>query len=397
MTTKTKASTFEQARKLHRLVDERAAYLARFGDAKDMSGAKAFWNGLTGRDGGELGDLVVETMPADVAGLVASNETATAVAWDMLTAARPWNIPGAFERREQARKDWAAFAARAQNVQHLVEGFGWDLSDAWQVEREASEREAEVVRKIAKLAGRMYAALVGSSAKAVSGIVGELYAVEQGDDLGRMLPVERLALTDPMLELALFDRIESKRMLQYSVRGQAPAAKGPVVLVKDESGSMHENRRIWANAAALAVARVARDQKRAVAVVHFSTAVVARDLDPASPASVMAMLRSHLGGGTEIGRALLEAGRQVQRLAQRGDKGADVLLVTDGIDDDEEAQRAAVAALGDARLWTVGIDTEIEPGSVLRANAAGCAHVSDAELGDERTVVALGAAARGNQ
>ncbi len=391
----TKQSTLDQARRLHRIVDERLTYLERFGDKTDSAGARAFWNGLTGRDGGELGEMVVETMPAEVAGIVASNETALAVAWDMLTAARPWGIPGSFERREQARRDWAAFAARSGNVQHLVEGFGWDLSDAWQIERETSDREAETVRKIAKLAGRMYAALVGASASSVSGIVGELYAVEQGDDLGRMLPVERLALTDPMLELALFDRIETRRMLQYSVRAQQPASKGPLVLCLDESGSMHEHRRIWAKAAALAIARVARDQKRPVVVVHFSTGITVRDLEPSKPESVMAMLRSHMGGGTDIARALREAAQQVKRLASRGDKGADVLLATDGIDGDIGAQETAVAGLGDARLWTVAIDQDIHEGHVLRAKAAGYVLVGDQDLDNEQTVVALGSAARG--
>ena len=355
----------------------------------------AVLGGLTPPEADTPAESAADTMPEEHRALLGENDTATAAAWRLhaehgvleLSTLRP------VVRRDRARRAWAAFGERARAVETMAEGFGWDLSDAWRVwDQVAAAGDASTVADVASLAGRMVAALRGEAARRVRGAPGEIYSVEQGDDLSRLLPSERLLLTDPLLELEFFGRLDERRLLQYSVRGQNKASRGPIVLCLDESSSMHAGRHTWAKAAALAVARVAKDERRQVLVVHYSTSLALTELDPSNPESVLRVLRSRLGGGTAIGRALEYSREQIVALEARGRKGADVILVTDGVDHDPRALIApAVAALQamSARLWTVAIDCEIAASSPLRSAAAAYVRLGGPELGEGASVVPL--------
>jgi uncharacterized protein with von Willebrand factor type A (vWA) domain len=106
------------------------------------------------------------------------------------------------------------------------------------------------------------------------------------------------------------------------------------------------------------------------------------------------MVRHFLGGGTAIGLALGVAMQQARQLAQRGHHGADVLLVTDGVDGDVGAQETALReghALG-VRLWTVAIECEVAETSPLRAKAAQYVRLGGAELTKGESVSILAGA-----
>jgi uncharacterized protein with von Willebrand factor type A (vWA) domain len=250
------------------------------------------------------------------------------------------------------------------------------------------------VERIARLAGRMYVALRGAQARKIHGIPSEVYSVEQGNDLARLLPAEQVLLTDPVLEIAALERIASRRAAQYAVRGTTKVSKGPLVIALDESGSMSGERNEWAKAAAVALSRVATEEKRPVSVVHYSTSTVIQPLPPGDTATVLKMIQHFLGKGTAIGLAISVAVQQVRELAQKGQKGADIILVTDGIDGDVQAQETAIQeghVLG-ARLWTVAIDCEIDERSPLRANAAHYIRVGRSDLRDKSVTLLAGAA-----
>lgn len=70
--------------------------------------------------------------------------------------------------------------------------------------------------------------------------------------------------------------------------------------------------------------------------------------------------------------------------------------MTDGVDYQLEAQRAAVARLDTigAKLWTVAIECQIDPDAPLRAGAAHYVRVGDAELTVASAAKLTGAAAR---
>jgi len=384
--------TFIKARERHQVVKAAAA--------TDAAVAAEIWGAITEQGDpmpGSFAEAVRDTLPIEHAAILSTQAVAAASAFAAL-----WQAPrygrSAFERREHAREGWDAFGAVAKRAEDMIEGFGWDLSTSWEHAR-ATDAKAppEMVARVARLAGRMYATLRGASAQRVAGMAGEVHSVELGGAVERLLPSMYAAIMDEHLEIpALYD-VSRRRAPQYAVRGTDKRARGPIVLMLDESGSMHGSRNEWAKAAAIAVARVAAAEKRRVAIVHFGTSVVVRDLVASDPASVLEMIGHFLSGGTDVGLALTSAIAEVKRLAARGDQGADVITATDGIDPASvEVQRAAVETMRaqGVRLWTVAIECVIAADAPLRAGATSYSELGREALGEGESVKMLAGATR---
>jgi Mg-chelatase subunit ChlD len=365
--------------------------------------AADLWNGILGIGtvpiAGSFAEAVLDTVPLEHAALLATDDVAVAFAFDVMwDQARSLPISATpFDLRTLAREQWLAFSEQAEKTEKLSSGFGWGLGAAWAHASDVRLAQGDMsqVERLARLAGRMYLALRGAQASKVQGVPSEVYSVEQGNDLGRLLPVEQVLLMDPLLETVALERIVSRRAVQYAVRGTTKVSKGPLVLALDESGSMRGPRNEWAKAAAVALARVAADEKRPVCVVHYSTSTMIQPLPSRDTAAVLKMIQHFLGKGTAIGLALGVAVQQVRDLAQKGHKGADIILVTDGDDDDETSQAAALQeaqAIG-ARLWTVAIECAIDARSPLRAKAAHYIRLGTSDLADGKSVSTLVGAA----
>jgi hypothetical protein len=392
--------TFQAARKRHIAVASAAEC--------SESDAASLWNAIigTGEDAaGSYSEAVRDTFPEPLAPLLASNPVAAAYALEchapnMSTSGAPILL------RDRARAAWHTVSERASSTEKLATGFGWDLSAAWEVSADVHARgdNLDSVAKIAQLAGRMYASIRGANAHRVPGMGGEIHSVEQGNNVGRLLASELVLLTDDLMETLVLERISTRRALQYSVRGTSKANRGPMVVLLDESGSMrsdaHGNpnnaRNEWAKAAAVAIARVAKDEGRPFVAIHFSTSCVTRRLDPTNASAVMDMVRHFLSGGTRVAMALSVGLDECQALAQAGAKGADLILVTDGVDGDTEGHAAQVArmAAGNVRLWTVAVECAIPESSPLRAGAAGYLPLGAADLSNAKSAVSLARATK---
>jgi Mg-chelatase subunit ChlD len=367
-------------------------------NCQDPDRAADLWNAIIGAGTPALGsfaEAVADTAPVTHAALLAGDEVAAAYAFDLFWQ-RPCSTSSPFELRTLARETWEKFVVQAENTAKLAQGFGWDLSSAWTHTRDVALAQGDMnqVERIARLAGRMYVALRGARASRVKGIPSEVYSVEQGSDVGRLLPSEQVLLTESMLETVVLERIASRRAAQYAVRGDAKQSRGPLVIALDESGSMHGRRNEWAKAAAVALSRVAMDEKRSASVVHYSTSTVTQQLKPGDARAMLKMVRHFLSGGTAIGLALGVAVQEVRNLAKKGQRGADIVLVTDGVDGDEAAQARAIAegqALG-VRLWTVAIECDVRASSPLREHAAEYTRLGASDL-HEGSVVRLAGAA----
>jgi uncharacterized protein with von Willebrand factor type A (vWA) domain len=387
--------TFLQAKRQHKSVATAAT--------ENLALAADLWNAILGLGAAPIAEsfaeAVQDTAPVEQTALLATDDVATAYAFDLMWR-RARSLPAGatpFELRDIAREEWETFEEQANKTEHLAGGFGWGLGAAWAHTREVQLAQGDMsqVVRIGRLAGRMYIALKGAQAAKVHGIPTEVYSVEQGNDLARLLPVEQVLLTDPTLEIVSLERIASRRAAQYAVRGTTKVSKGPLVIALDESGSMEGRRNEWAKAAAVALSRVAGEEKRPVCVVHYSTSTVLQPIRPGDTEAVLKMIQHFLGKGTAIGLALGVAVQQVRELAQRGRRGADIILVTDGVDRDEKAQAAALQegqVLG-VRLWTVAIECEVSERSPLRAQAAHYTRLGGVDLNDSKSVTLLAGAA----
>lgn len=369
---------FHEALKRHHAV-KRAA-------EEDLDTARGLWAAIQG-DGDPEPDSFVEAAldlaPTEYAKTLASGGAANAYALACLWDYRDMG-ESPHERRELARKAWALFVERAEKAGDVEYGLGFDESLAWETTREFDTsvcRNMATVEQIARLAGRMYAQLKSLKASKVAAAPEEVYDVELGNNLGRLLPSELVHLGEPT-EVVLLDALASGKALQYAMRGTDEAGKGPLVIALDESGSMHGSRGVWAKAAAVALIRTAWEDARTCAVVHWSSSVSTRVLRPGDSAGLLAVLKHWLGGGNRCQLALNNSADMVEQLQKQGDRGADVVLVTDGVEAmTAEHDRAIdrIEARG-ARLWTVGIEEPIAPSACIRERAERFIHLDGADI-----------------
>jgi len=98
----------------------------------------------------------------------------------------------------------------------------------------------------------------------------DVVGVEPGGDVGRLLPSELARLMIPELELDTLRRIAERQALCREHHATESVGKGPIIVSIDESGSMEGEKAHTAKALALALAWIARRQRRWCGLVAYS-------------------------------------------------------------------------------------------------------------------------------
>jgi len=214
------------------------------------------------------------------------------------------------------------------------------------------------LRRIAELAGRMKRITAAKRRQRVKHGADEMSDVEQGGDLGRVLPSELARLGHPFLRLDFLRALLERQLLQYELSGTETLGKGPLVVLLDKSGSMGGPRDIWATALALALLEEARRDQRVYALLGFDARVKFEATVRPGELLPEAGLFVECAGGTDIGLAL-ERGLEIIRTHPGALRKADVILVTDGGADSSVAGklREEAARLG-ATVYGLGIGVE---------------------------------------
>src|SRR4029077_15252746 len=136
----------------------------------------------------------------------------------------------------------------------------------------------------------------------------------------------------PELELDTLRRLVERQCMMRDMRSSEPVGKGPIVVSVDESGSMAGDKAHTAKALALAMAWVARMQKRWCALVAYSGDSGERLL-PLPPGkwdeiALLEWLAAFIGCGSTIDVPVRELPDYYAQL--RAPKGkTDVLFLTD--------------------------------------------------------------------
>lgn len=131
-------------------------------------------------------------------------------------------------------------------------------------------RADPALKRICELAGRFRRVAQSKQRMKASHGLDDVVGVEPGGDVGRLLPVELAKLALPELELDALRRIVERQAMCREHHSVEPAGKGPVIVALDESGSMEGAKIHTAKALALALAWVARQQRRWCALVAYS-------------------------------------------------------------------------------------------------------------------------------
>jgi len=197
--------------------------------------------------------------------------------------------PGSAEdqARKEMAKDMKALGAASRALQSATQDVD-DLRDAQRSlggdgpsegERiPASELKARFdrikgsrqLRRIMELAGRYRRLAQAKQRQKVLHGRDDVVGVTLGNDLGRLCPSELAALADDDLEMDALRRYLERALMQRDYRGVEPKARGPIVVVVDESGSMRGEPVATAKAFALAMAWIARHQHRWIMLVGFA-------------------------------------------------------------------------------------------------------------------------------
>lgn len=163
----------------------------------------------------------------------------------------------------------------------------------------------------------------------------DMVGVELGGDVDRLLANELAVLMDEDLELDTLRRIVERQAMCREYEGIDQKSLGPVVVVVDESGSMNGPKIANAKALALAMAWIAKRQKRWCALVGFSggTEGVRCVLKPGkwNETELLEWLDHFYGGGTTLDVPLEQLPNKYWTEMQAPKGKTDVIIVTDAI------------------------------------------------------------------
>jgi uncharacterized protein with von Willebrand factor type A (vWA) domain len=190
-------------------------------------------------------------------------------------------------------------------------------------------KQTPQIKQVAEWAGR-FKAIARKKQKSKHVFSVERDGIVQGNNPELLLPTELAMLSNPITKLDFYRRFTEKQTLQYSPEGKDSAGKGPIILCLDQSGSMKKKKE-QAAGFALAIAMIARRQRRDFAYIPFATNVGETMTFHRGKISIPDMLRiatEFMSGNTNFERPLGESLAVIEK--QSRFKNADIVFVTDG-------------------------------------------------------------------
>ena len=188
------------------------------------------------------------------------------------------------------------------------------------------------LRRISELAGRFRRVAASKQRQKVTHGLDDVVGVEPGGDVGRLLPSELARLAVPELELDTLRRIVERQALCREHHAVEPVGKGPILISVDESGSMEGSKAHTAKALALALAWVARRQRRWAGLIAYSGGSGERllALPPGrwDETALCDWLAAFIGGGSDLDVPVNELPRMYQEIGAPPGV-TDVVMVTD--------------------------------------------------------------------
>lgn len=186
--------------------------------------------------------------------------------------------------------------------------------------------------KLAKLIGRFKRIAVSKQKTRLSVNREEVYDIEQGNDLSRVLPSELMLLVNPTTKLEFKRKFLAGELMQYKLRSKELVGKGSIIVATDSSSSMAGDKDDFAKAITLGLLEIARMQKRDFAAINFSskTELISTEIlktEKNISEKVLQIATQFFGGGTSFQEPLQKA---LDIIEKNEFKKADVVFITDG-------------------------------------------------------------------
>lgn len=193
---------------------------------------------------------------------------------------------------------------------------------------------SSTIKNIMKLAGKFRMVAQSKQRLKVGHGIDDTIGVVQGSDLSRLLPVELMKLADKDYGDDTLRRFIEGETQCWELRGVIPAGRGPIMVVVDESGSMEGEPIETAKALCMAMAWIARKQKRFIMFIAYSGRTGERVMHfPTGQwddETMVDWLENFIGGGSDLDVPLVETPRYYDSMNAPKGK-TDMLLITDAI------------------------------------------------------------------
>ena len=176
---------------------------------------------------------------------------------------------------KQAIKEVREFQESEQQMSKL-----WGLDQSNMTIGDAQARidlsvkfRTERFKKIAELLGPLMQIALTEQERKLKGIPNEIYDIEMGNDLQRVLPTEMLGLFEDEiedLEYLFYIKLLEGGLSQYEMEGKDTIGRGSLIVAEDGSGSMtYSGRDLMSKALTLALLFIAKRQNREFTGIHF--------------------------------------------------------------------------------------------------------------------------------
>ncbi|PKN55775.1 MAG: hypothetical protein CVU56_19590 [Deltaproteobacteria bacterium HGW-Deltaproteobacteria-14] len=290
----------------------------------------------------------------------------------------------------------AADAASSGSGHGAGPGDGGDGVDALALQAELADMPG--MKRLVRLLGALREEARAARRKRVPRARTEVYGIEPGRELERLLPVELLALRHPGLKVEFRRRYAESALLGYHMRGDEELGQGPAIFLLDVSGSMAGTKVVWAKAVVLTLADLARRERRRVTVICFTSGSARQRYDLATPrrgqpalhfdpTELMGLAKLGVGGGTDFDGPLRDAMQIID--SERVFRRADVVIVTDGEAQLPAERVRAVRAFADeyeTRFLGVLVDVADHQASTLNQVCDDVVRVKELTSADARRV-----------
>lgn len=227
-----------------------------------------------------------------------------------------------------------------QELDDLRKGVGiddaeWKMMDPTERLKVAERLNTPRMKAIADMVGRMKRFAMSKQATKIIDAPHEIFDVEMGNDIRRVLRSEFAFLGHPETKILFYKRFIDRELLQYKERGHEDVGKGPMIVCIDNSGSMSGAPENWAKGVAEAMRRVCAEQRRDFYAMYFETNRHRERFEfPQGQGpfeKVLTFLSVSAGGGTEFDGVLDEAIQRCETMFENEGKGkADIVFITDG-------------------------------------------------------------------
>jgi uncharacterized protein with von Willebrand factor type A (vWA) domain len=205
-------------------------------------------------------------------------------------------------------------------------------------------QRSQKLQQIALLCGQMQAFALAVQQAKLEDTPEEIDGVTLGRNLSQLLPSELARWDDPDTELLFLKGFAEGRLWQYDLNAFRLEGQGPIIVALDSSGSMEddldgESKEVWSKAVALSLLSIAKQQRRDIAVLHFSGGVTTYQFaqGQASLADLAACAEHFDRGGTNF-EAWMRAALHLVDTAVFD--RADVICISDGLTSISEALEA---------------------------------------------------------